>query len=155
MKEFKSQSIDTPGVIARVSNLFKGHPDLIVGFNTFLPPGFKIEVTNTPGGHTIIHSSTSPSVNVSITQPPMVATAHSAVPKPSVQSQQQQLVAFLGPQPVEFNQAVNYVNKIRSRFQNAPDIYKAFLEILHTYQKEQRVIKEVCALHAINFVLNT
>ncbi len=37
-------SIDTPGVISRVSNLFKGHPDLIVGFNTFLPPGYKIEV---------------------------------------------------------------------------------------------------------------
>ncbi|GFN83362.1 paired amphipathic helix protein sin3a-like, partial [Plakobranchus ocellatus] len=36
--------IDTPGVINRVSNLFKGHPDLIVGFNTFLPPGYKIEV---------------------------------------------------------------------------------------------------------------
>ncbi len=45
MKEFKSQSIDTPGVIARVSCLFKGHPELIVGFNTFLPPGYKIEVT--------------------------------------------------------------------------------------------------------------
>ena len=44
MKEFKSQSIDTPGVIARVSCLFKGHPELIVGFNTFLPPGYKIEV---------------------------------------------------------------------------------------------------------------
>lgn len=37
-------SIDTPGVITRVSNLFRGHPDLIVGFNTFLPPGYKIEV---------------------------------------------------------------------------------------------------------------
>lgn len=37
-------SLDTPGVISRVSNLFRGHPDLIVGFNTFLPPGFKIEV---------------------------------------------------------------------------------------------------------------
>jgi len=36
--------IDTPGVITRVSNLFRGHPDLIVGFNTFLPPGYKIEV---------------------------------------------------------------------------------------------------------------
>ena len=36
--------IDTPGVINRVSNLFKGHSDLIVGFNTFLPPGYKIEV---------------------------------------------------------------------------------------------------------------
>lgn len=44
MKEFKSQSIDTPGVIQRVSNLFKGHPELIVGFNTFLPPGYRIEV---------------------------------------------------------------------------------------------------------------
>ncbi|KAK8773318.1 hypothetical protein V5799_012149 [Amblyomma americanum] len=36
--------IDTPGVIQRVSNLFKGHPELIVGFNTFLPPGYRIEV---------------------------------------------------------------------------------------------------------------
>jgi paired amphipathic helix protein Sin3a len=47
MKEFKSQSLDTPGVIERVSNLFKGHAELIVGFNTFLPPGYKIEVQQT------------------------------------------------------------------------------------------------------------
>ena len=39
MKEFKSSNIDTPGVISRVSELFEGHTDLIVGFNTFLPPG--------------------------------------------------------------------------------------------------------------------
>ena len=45
MKEFKSQTIDTPGVIGRVSQLFRGHPELIVGFNTFLPPGYKIEVS--------------------------------------------------------------------------------------------------------------
>ncbi|CAG2057842.1 unnamed protein product, partial [Timema podura] len=78
MKEFKSQSIDTPGVIQRVSNLFKGHPELIVGFNTFLPPGYKIEV----------------------------------------QSNEQ------------------------NRFQGQPDKYKRFLEILHTYQKEQRNLKD-------------
>ena len=41
---FCSYSIDTPGVINRVSQLFKGHPDLIMGFNTFLPPGYKIEI---------------------------------------------------------------------------------------------------------------
>ena len=34
-------------MISRVSALFKGHPDLIVGFNTFLPPGYKIEVSLT------------------------------------------------------------------------------------------------------------
>ncbi|KAJ8087508.1 hypothetical protein PM082_006339 [Marasmius tenuissimus] len=43
MKEFKSQQIDTPGVIKRVSHLFQGHPILIQGFNTFLPAGYRIE----------------------------------------------------------------------------------------------------------------
>ncbi|KAI5291432.1 Transcriptional regulatory protein sin3 [Ascosphaera acerosa] len=43
MKDFKSQAIDTPGVIQRVSSLFNGHPALISGFNTFLPPGYRIE----------------------------------------------------------------------------------------------------------------
>ena len=66
MKEFKSQSTDTPGVISRVTQegfssasisklpasnndhfenlekLFQGHPDLIIGFNTFLPQGYEI-----------------------------------------------------------------------------------------------------------------
>jgi len=68
-------------------------------------------------------------------------------------------------QPVEFNHAINYVNKIKvsvapevvvsyertvliatvlfqNRFQGQPDKYKRFLEILHTYQKEQRNLKE-------------
>jgi paired amphipathic helix protein Sin3a len=44
---------------------------------------------------------------------------------------------------VEFNQAVNYVNKIKQRFASDPDTYKQFLEILQTYQKEQRPIAEV------------
>ena len=39
----KPSSIDTPGVIDRVSSLFAGHPELIQGFNTFLPPGYRIE----------------------------------------------------------------------------------------------------------------
>lgn len=43
MKDFKSGAIDTPGVIERVSHLFAGNPGLIQGFNTFLPPGYKIE----------------------------------------------------------------------------------------------------------------
>ncbi|WCJ21742.1 Paired amphipathic helix protein Sin3-like 4 [Euphorbia peplus] len=42
MKDFKAQRIDTPGVKERVKVLFKGHPDLILGFNTFLPTGYKI-----------------------------------------------------------------------------------------------------------------
>ncbi|MBA0601021.1 hypothetical protein Gorai_004213, partial [Gossypium raimondii] len=33
---------DTVGVIARVKELFKGHNNLIYGFNTFLPKGYEI-----------------------------------------------------------------------------------------------------------------
>ncbi|CAA0828461.1 Paired amphipathic helix protein Sin3-like 2 [Striga hermonthica] len=46
MKDFKAQRIDTAGVIARVKELFKGHPNLILGFNTFLPKGFEITLTD-------------------------------------------------------------------------------------------------------------
>ncbi|XP_078481082.1 paired amphipathic helix protein Sin3a isoform X1 [Ciona intestinalis] len=209
MKEFKSQSIDTPGVIARVSHLFNGHPDLIVGFNTFLPPGYKIEVSandqvSVTGPNMIaqtIHplgvlepgqqSSTtiqvhtphgkfattlpqlpahraSPGPNHSqlpvAPQPPFPAPQRTPVPPTSSapgvntntaasqnipssavssqQQQQQQQTTNAAGQPVEFNHAINYVNKIKNRFQGQPDIYKAFLEILHKYQKEQRNVKD-------------
>lgn len=63
-------SIDTPGVINRVSTLFRGHPDLIVGFNTFLPPGYKIEVSNNetinvhqPGQQMLSFSTAPPDVS--------------------------------------------------------------------------------------------
>ena len=44
MKNFKSQEVDTPGVIDRVSRLFRGYNKLILGFNKFLPDGYKISL---------------------------------------------------------------------------------------------------------------
>uniref|UniRef100_A0A8C2BJF4 Paired amphipathic helix protein Sin3a n=1 Tax=Cyprinus carpio TaxID=7962 RepID=A0A8C2BJF4_CYPCA len=194
MKEFKSQSIDTPGVISRVSQLFKGHPDLIMGFNTFLPPGYKIEVqTNdlvnvtTPGQ---IHHITPHGISVQNipprpppqlqnqipANPPSLASTPPAQPTPKSKPLQSPALTpsshpnpsippYASPrspplqphtpinnmptapplqnnQPVEFNHAISYVNKIKNRFQGQPNIYKSFLEILHKYQKEQRNAKE-------------
>lgn len=48
-----------------------------------------------------------------------------------------------GGKPIEFDQAISYVNKIKSRFVNQELVYKQFLDILHTYQKEQKSIEEV------------
>uniref|UniRef100_A0A8C1ALE1 Paired amphipathic helix protein Sin3b n=1 Tax=Cyprinus carpio carpio TaxID=630221 RepID=A0A8C1ALE1_CYPCA len=110
MKEFKSQSIDTPGVINRVSQLFHGHPDLVLGFNAFLPPGYRIEI---------------PKNGMAFLQSP-----------PSSQ------VGLFKHYPVEFDSAISYVNKIKNRFLDNPETYRAFLEILHTYQKEQLEVKE-------------
>lgn len=58
LPQFKSQSIDTPGVIERVSTLFRGHPSLIQGFNTFLPPGYRIECSLDPSESNLITVTT-------------------------------------------------------------------------------------------------
>jgi len=58
MKDFKSHAIDTEGVIARVKLLFRGNTELILGFNQFLPPGYKIEVSQlTAGQHNILQDT--------------------------------------------------------------------------------------------------
>lgn len=46
-------------------------------------------------------------------------------------------------QAVEFDHAITYVTTIKKRFATEPRTYQQFLEILHTYQKEQRGIREV------------
>eukprot|EP00117_Sycon_ciliatum_P016959 scpid21185/ scgid16167/ Paired amphipathic helix protein Sin3a; Histone deacetylase complex subunit Sin3a; Transcriptional corepressor Sin3a len=305
MKEFKSQTIDTPGVIQRVSTLFSGHPELIVGFNTFLPPGYKIELRTLDDGqilatatHTaqaqgggtttreVLSTSTRPTsqlrplptsavsgASVSSAAPRqapsmssvVTASATSAAPIVKTEptsaaaassmtssSSAARPVSFVssvisninaslggggasvgasagaaaplpgsgsgvvtatataanvaggiapgvaagggalssmsaaaaaaaaagagtggvtattnsaaaaaagggsssnaaasgnagnsGSEPVEFNHAISYVNKIKNRFQRQPEIYKSFLEILHTYQKEQKSMSEV------------
>lgn len=147
MKDFKSQSIDTPGVIDRVSSLFRGHPNLIQGFNTFLPPGYRIECSLDPMDPNPIRvttptgTTTRPDISGApygsqwgAEQPP----AMQAAPFPN----EQQPPQGAGGQ-IEFNHAISYVNKIKTRFANQPDIYKQFLEILQTYQREQKPIGEV------------
>lgn len=37
----------------------------------------------------------------------------------------------------EFDHAINYVTTIKRRFADEPDTYKAFLDILHTYQRQR------------------
>jgi len=167
MKEFKAQSIDTPGVIDRVLQLFHGHRELILGFNTFLPPGYKIEFSddeNKPrvqlkypqgmtGPQPVGYGLNAPAPTSMMPQtaaqmgamptPPFQAVTPAppetlSAPPPAQPPAQQPKKA-----PIEFDQAINYVTKIKTRFAKQPETYKAFLEILHTYQKEQRTIKEV------------
>ncbi|KAI2786008.1 hypothetical protein POX_h09773 [Penicillium oxalicum] len=273
MKDFKSQAIDTPGVIQRVSTLFNGHPALIQGFNTFLPPGYRIEcgtednpdairVTTPSGTNTLSMPRANRSLDSandlgpagslsnhpprsdyyeqtrsgwqqqSQQQPqPQQPQAHqpggpgsyspgSRMVGPSALYQQEgqappqdhhfgyqgqeaqgpsalshpqdhrgvaqlqgaaasaasglgrpPMMPVSGPGsnpgmsslagvggmlqgghpdlnkrgPVEFNHAISYVNKIKNRFSSAPEIYKQFLEILQTYQRESKPIQDVYA----------
>uniref|UniRef100_A0A673B852 Paired amphipathic helix protein Sin3b n=1 Tax=Sphaeramia orbicularis TaxID=375764 RepID=A0A673B852_9TELE len=156
MKEFKSQSIDTPGVINRVSQLFHGHPDLVLGFNAFLPPGYRIEVPK--NGMAFLQSpfsaqvmctpaASSESLSSSTLAGPAEPPSRLSLPLANRESQNQAATSSVSPpasetSPVEFDSAISYVNKIKNRFLDHPEIYRAFLEILHTYQKEQLEVKE-------------
>lgn len=64
-----SCSIDTPGVIQRVSTLFNGHPALIQGFNTFLPPGYRIECGTEDNPDAIRVTTPSGTNTLSMTRP--------------------------------------------------------------------------------------
>ena len=69
--------------------------------------------------------------------PAEIDTARSGMePAPLLTSQPEMQSAVAPPvkkAPIEFDQAINYVTKIKTRFAKQPEIYKAFLEILHTY----------------------
>ncbi|CAA7047392.1 unnamed protein product [Microthlaspi erraticum] len=93
MKDFKAQRVDTNGVIARVKELFKGYDDLLLGFNTFLPKGYKITLPE--------------------------------------------------KKPVDFGEAIEFVNKIKARFGDDERAYKKFLDILNMYRKETKSISDV------------
>ncbi|XP_044019250.1 paired amphipathic helix protein Sin3a-like [Aphidius gifuensis] len=151
LKELRSQSISTSSVITKVSNLFKDHPEFIVGFNTCLPPGYKIEVQADEQDHThqvsIIMQMSEESIHTHCTvespsnQQSMPLSIHPlyAGSLPSFNNSQAQ--AGASSNTGAFKHAIDYVNKIKNRFQGQPDKYKRFLEILHTYQKERRVLK--------------
>lgn len=173
MKDFKSQTIDTPGVIRRVSRLFRGRPNLIVGFNTFLPPGFEVRLDGTkivisePSGRTqIIDEEPTPTpvptkteVEASteggthaVASTTEAIAAQQPIGQQGANVQPEKLAtSTIHPQPqfspaeqspIEFDQAINYVNKIKARFQNRPDVYRQFLEILHSYQQVQKGVRE-------------
>ncbi|THH20323.1 hypothetical protein EW146_g1003 [Bondarzewia mesenterica] len=146
MKDFKSQRIDTPGVISRVSSLFHGHPALIKGFNTFLPVGYRIDVgsdshsseyitVTTPSG-TVLQPTNGPdtvseqhylnNVLSGLSYPHMpieIALGSSDMNYKGGDAEKQNL----GP-------AMDYVQRIKTRFSDDPDTYKQFLEILSSHK---------------------
>jgi hypothetical protein len=199
--------IDTPGVIQRVSRLFHGNPPLIQGFNTFLPVGYRIDVSDNPLDNTITvttpmgtttqsttnpipralpqqrdipgfgpnivqpfgyHAIGSPSIlpphaagslSRSMTPQQALQLGHVPVPydqpfSPGFQQNPQTTAAasLLGnlnnrntveKQQQEFNHAIQYLNKIKARYSDDTNTYKQFLDILQTYQKEQRHLQDV------------
>jgi paired amphipathic helix protein Sin3a len=57
------------------------------------------------------------------------------------------------PQATDFNTAIQFLNQIKTRFTDDPNTYKQFLEILQSYQKDQRALQDVSVDHSSPDVL--
>ncbi|KIK69789.1 hypothetical protein GYMLUDRAFT_34188 [Collybiopsis luxurians FD-317 M1] len=153
MKEFKSQQIDTPGVIKRVSALFQGHPSLIQGFNTFLPVGYRIECSvdanhitvTTPRGSKM--ETTSAGRGQPFHWSDELPETHSPLPVAPKYSERimhpssrRATPDIMLPAPQAMEPAVAYVQKIKQRCD--PDTYRQFLDILSRYHHSPESINE-------------
>lgn len=134
MKDFKTHQIDTHGVIRRVSRLFGNKPNLITGFNTFLPPGFHVEVQGSRITITEPSGTTQILINDEYGRPTNYGDAGLMETQPFEEGappSQAEIVygvsaepdiAYVVPdndvsvqQPIQFGQAVDYLNKIKVR----------------------------------------
>lgn len=239
MKEFKNnKDLDTLSVIQRVTSLFRSYPNLIMGFNPFLPEGYHINLSgdsvhvDTPSGPVNYNlpeasetdgspidgsGTVSTGVDSAIVEPVATSPLNRApVENPSIvepteptdleakfkrqesnlsnysvtmksasniissmsedtktskqeepQSEDKKQPSLLsqevtntiedngdlgddpdkqaGKAPVEFNQAIKYVNKVKTRYSKDPSVYRVFLEILQVYQRDQKSIQQVYA----------
>ncbi|KIY50623.1 hypothetical protein FISHEDRAFT_39019 [Fistulina hepatica ATCC 64428] len=144
MKDFKSQVINTPGVIRRVSELFHGNPNLIEGFNTFLPNGYRIELSAEPNTITVTTPQGKENLRTNRQLPP--PTVHPSLPPRDHQTHT--AVSVLGnmtgsgphAREAPVHDAIQFLNKIKHRFCNDEDIhiYKKFLDILQQIYHENQ-----------------
>ncbi|EMD34640.1 hypothetical protein CERSUDRAFT_116814 [Gelatoporia subvermispora B] len=132
MKDFKSQLIDTPGVIERVSNLFHGHPMLIQGFNTFLPAGYRIECTTDTKNPNFITVTTPMGTTTQATNSFAFGTSLAGTAFANIPRSQPLLSEADSSASVNVAPALSFVQKVKTRYANDPDRYKRFLEILYS-----------------------
>ncbi|KAG8594788.1 hypothetical protein GDO81_001327 [Engystomops pustulosus] len=117
----------------------------MLGFNAFLPLGYKIElpkngklvVQTTLASPASADSASSNMPSSRIVVPPVPENSHSDVVEEPRQQEKEKTTAPPESDSLEFHNAISYVNKIKTRFLDRPEIYRSFLEILHTYQKDQ------------------
>jgi len=149
MRSFKYHEISTDQVVAKVKELFVGHEELQNKFGAFLPPGYtmtniveseKIEqdfggkIEPESGGNYQFGEGEVYESSRNGEEGGMRVKKRDA--EPSVNPLENQKDA-------SFEDARNYVTKVKLFYRDEPHVYKRFLEILHNYHKNQSSMEEV------------
>ncbi|KRZ13456.1 Paired amphipathic helix protein Sin3b [Trichinella zimbabwensis] len=138
LEEQRKQKIDTLTFVKRLLSLFLDCPHLIVNMKDLLPSGFWLDDRSNhvllmwPNGQmmSLSKSDIIAERQAATTSRPPIVSSDSTVVSSVMQAAKQP-----ANQAEEFNRALAYVNKIKMRYANKPEIYSQFLEILNSYQK--------------------
>uniref|UniRef100_H2ZVE2 SIN3 transcription regulator family member B n=1 Tax=Latimeria chalumnae TaxID=7897 RepID=H2ZVE2_LATCH len=162
MKEFKLQSVRSKAVVNSLISTFFKNRNIVLNYFIISPPPLHFELKK--NGACALKAEPEEKVSPGAIKEFILGISQTEAPS-SEADQNEQIEGFpqqLGSKeerertrtsssssptqdlhPIEFDSAISYVNKIKNRFLDNPEIYRSFLEILHTYQKEQLSVKEL------------
>ncbi|TKY58568.1 Paired amphipathic helix protein Sin3 3 [Spatholobus suberectus] len=115
LKDFKARRINAGSVTARVKALFKGHRDLLVGFNFFLPKEYEIILP------------------LEDEQPPQKVPVELVKDKNFAGKIKLGSTTSGGEQTPFINDAIAYVNAVKDTFQDEKEKYENFLYVMKDY----------------------
>ncbi|KAA1477770.1 hypothetical protein DENSPDRAFT_885357 [Dentipellis sp. KUC8613] len=121
LSNFKKNRIDTPGVLFRMTSLFRHHPALVPGFSIFLPPGYGLSVdSESPGSGSFITVTTPRGTSRrKILRPSRSVDGDGTATEPGEDDDSPARPPGLGA-------AIDYLQLYKARV--GPDLYKQFLE---------------------------
>jgi paired amphipathic helix protein Sin3a len=147
MKNFKSQSINTPGVIERVKVLFFGYNQLILDFNTFLPDGegYKIELTEEEllqGQRHQQQKEEKKAREKANLEAANAIKANKSIAKNKLPTEQKENNNSSQPaqQPTQSQIALDYIDTVRSSFKAKPQIFEEFLDIINKLSSKVNLV---------------
>jgi len=133
LKDSKSQAIDTLGAVSRIANLFYDAPALIAGFNTFLPPGWKVECGIEGDSGTV--RAVSPAGTITAIPP---SNYHGTIHLPQSRSHSTERgdASSVNSKrgPVEFDHSITYINKIKV------SLTAIFSSMNHNFKKRESYV---------------
>lgn len=123
MKQFKTGSIDTLELVDRITTLFKGYNNLILGLNIFLPKNYAIKLSD-------IHEKNG---TAEVEESEEDAAQSSEVEKPN-SAVQAETGSGGAKSEVRIEDAVQYIEKVKAVFGDRSLVYSNFVETMKQFK---------------------
>ena len=131
-------------MIQRVSSLFNGHPALIQGFNTFLPPGYRIECGSEDNPDAIRVTTPSGTDTLNIPRPrPAWQQQPTSIPRSYSPSSRVMGHGLYGPQGGGQQSGPSQPQEAQYEYQSHQEQQAALNAVAMAHQQDQRGVSQL------------